>query len=274
VVTLQSAFSVLARYASEFIRIIAIAAASYLAYRLSRAAINRSARLIRRDPTLTFDQLSQRARTLTGALLSLAKFSFLFVALVMILRKMRVDPTPLLAGAGIAGLAIGFGAQNLVRDIISGFFILFENQYSIGDTVRVGDHQGKVEQISLRSTELLDADGGLHIIPNSEVRTVINLSKEWGRALVDLCLPFGADLERALSVLREECANLGDDFSLRQHMLEKPEVLGIEGFVANGPLVRIAVRTHAQKQAEIARELRRRLKNRLAEEGIEIKPTA
>lgn len=272
--TSQSLLVALVRYTSEFLRILLIVIAFYLAYRFTRAAIHRSAKLIRRDPTLTFDQLSQRARTLTGALLSLAKFSFFFIALIMILREMGVDPTPLLAGAGIAGLAIGFGAQNLVRDIIGGFFILFENQYSVGDTIRVGDHQGKVEQMNLRYTELLDADGGIHIMPNSEVRTVINLSKEWGRVLIDLGIPYDTDLEKALSVLREECARLGDDFVLRQHMLEKPEVLGIEGFAPNGVVVRIAVRTHAQKQAEVAREFRRQLRNRLVAEGIEIKPTA
>lgn len=271
--TFQDAIALVVRFFNEILRIVFILAAFYLAYRFTKAATHRSAKLIRRDPTLTFDQLSQRARTLTGALLSLAKITFLLIALIMVLREVGVDPTPLLAGAGIAGLAIGFGAQNLVRDIISGFFILFENQYGIGDTIKIGEHQGKVEQMNLRLTQLIDADGAVHIIPNSEIRTVVNLSKDWGRVVIDIALSYEADLERALAILREECARLGEDFTLRQHILEKPEVLGIENFSAAGIVVRISVRTHPLKQAGVARELRRQLRNKLVSEGIEIKPT-
>lgn len=271
--TFQDAIALVTRFTTEILRIAFILAAFYLAYRFTKAAIHRSAKLIRRDPTLTFDQLSQRARTLTSTLLSLTKITFLLIALIMVLREIGVDPTPLLAGAGIAGLAIGFGAQNLVRDIISGFFILFENQYSIGDTIKIGEHQGKVEQMNLRLTQLIDTDGGIHIIPNSEIRTVVNLSKDWGRVVIDIGLSYEADLERALAILREECSTLGEDFTLRQHILEKPEVLGIENFSAAGIVVRISVRTHPLKQTGVARELRRQLRNKLVSEGIEIKPT-
>lgn len=250
-------------------KILLILIVSYILFRLVGVLINRTVKLITKD-RLSQTQLAQRAKTLAGVLRGVARFGIFFTALLMVLREVGVDPTPILAGAGIVGLAVSFGAQNLVRDMINGFFILFENHFGVGDSVEVGTSKGKVVHMNLRITQLRDVGGSLHTIPNGEIRKVVNYSREWVQAVVDINVSSKQDVEQVLSVIREECEKFYADKNFRSKMLEKPQVLGVQDLGASGMTLRTTVKTKPAAQGDIERELRKRLKKRFDIEKIEM----
>jgi small conductance mechanosensitive channel len=181
-----------------------------------------------------------------------------------------MDITPLLTGAGIAGLALGFGAQSLVKDFLSGFFILIENQFRVGDVIKIGEFSGVVERISLRTVVLRDLEGNVHVIPNGEVKAVTNMSYEWSRAVVDIAVSYREDIDRVMNVLNEVGKTMIDDELFKKIIWEKPFVTGINDLSDGQVKLQMLVKTAPLMQWEVGRELRKRIKSAFDREGIEI----
>jgi small-conductance mechanosensitive channel len=187
---------------------------------------------------------------------------------LMLLSHFGIDITPLLASAGVAGLAISLGAQTLIKDLIGGFLVLSENQYAVGDFIQVGNVSGQVEQLTLRATHVRDVNGNLHFIPNGEVRVVANQSKGWSRALVDVGVAYEEDLERVFQILEELATSFGQDPTFGPQLLEPPQVLGPMSLGDWAITLRVMVKTLPGKQWAINRELQRRINDVFLRENI------
>jgi small conductance mechanosensitive channel len=201
----------------------------------------------------------QQTRTLAGVLYSAGSKIVWFVALLTAVDKIGINPVPALTLAGLASVAVGFGAQNLVRDLITGFYIVFEDQYAIGDTIQVGDISGRVENLTLRRTVLRDARGALVTIANGEIRTVSNLSRDWSQAFVDISIAPEVSLEKTMQALESAAAEMRGDPSWSQALVDGPRILGVQSFDRSASTVRLQVRTAPTRQDEVSRELRRRI---------------
>jgi small-conductance mechanosensitive channel len=210
----------------------------------------------------------QRARTLAAVTGSAVRLVVWTVTGLIVLGLLGINLGPLIAGASIVGVAVGFGAQALVRDFLSGFFILVEDQYGVGDRVNVSGAKGMVENVSLRVTRMRADDGAVWFVPNGEIRKVANATMGWQRALVDVLLPLDADLERALVVVAEEADAVAQDPAWADDIVERPQVLGVEAMSADGLTIRLTGRTSPQRQDAFARALRARIAARLRREGI------
>ena len=212
----------------------------------------------------------QRAETMGGVLRSVTTFTLLTIAAIMALSELGVDIGPLIAGAGIVGIALGFGAQTLVRDFLSGLFMLFEDQYGIGDVVDLGDATGTVEAVSLRVTRLRDVNGTVWYVRNGEILRVGNMSQNWARSVLDVAVGYGEDLARVRTILEETCHSVWEDEDFSGKIIEEPEIWGVERMDPDAVIVRVAVKTAPLEQWAVARELRKRIKERFGLEGIEI----
>jgi moderate conductance mechanosensitive channel len=210
----------------------------------------------------------QRLEALTSVLRSVITVIIVTVAAFMVLGELGVELAPLLAGAGILGVALGFGSQTLVRDFLAGLFILVEDQFGVGDVVNLdGTTSGVVEAVSLRTTRLRAVDGTVWHVPNGEIRRVGNMSQHWSRSLLDIEVGYGTDLTRAQEVIREvACTYWKEDSAV----LEEPEVWGVEALGPNGVTIRLVVKTTPSEQWRVSRRLRERIKARFDTEGIEI----
>jgi small conductance mechanosensitive channel len=209
-----------------------------------------------------------RVRTLLQVSRGVVDALVLFLALLMILVVLEINIAPLLAGAGIAGLAVSLGAQTLIKDYLGGVLILVENQFKVGDSVLIGRVTGEVERITLRAVYLRDYEGQLHIIPNGEVRILSNLSRDWSRAVVDLAIPYQTNFEQAIQCLQEAAEAVRSDPNLEGALLDKPEVqswLGLEGGAIK---MRITVKTLPGKQQAAATSLRQKALEALRLAGI------
>src|SRR5436309_2615254 len=209
----------------------------------------------------------QRAEAIGSVLRSFATVTVYSIAVLLILGQLGVDLGPLLAGAGIVGVALGFGAQTLVKDLIAGLFMLLEDQYGVGDVVDVGEASGTVEAVGLRVTTIRDVRGVLWYIRNGEIIKVGNKSQGWAMVVVDMPIGF-ASVDRAVEVLREAAAAMGEDPAYAEDLIEPPEVLGVEQITVEGALLRTTVKTVSDAQWRIGRELRRALTEALGEAGI------
>ena len=210
----------------------------------------------------------QQTRTLAGVLYGAGSKVVWVVALLTSLREFNIDITPAVTLAGLASLAVGFGAQSLVRDVITGFYIVFEDQYVVGDTIQFGDYIGRVEHLTLRRTVIRDARGALVTIANGEIRTVSNLSRDWSQAYVDVSLAPESPLEKTLQALEKAAADLRGDPAWSQALIDGPRVLGLQGLDHVSSTVRLQVRTAPTRQDEVARELRRRIQVEFQRQGI------
>jgi len=210
----------------------------------------------------------QQTRTLATVLYGTGSKVVWFVALLTAVDKIGINPTPALTLAGLASVAIGFGAQNFVRDVITGFYIVFEDQYAIGDTIQVGDTTGRVENLTLRRTVLRDARGALVTIANGEIRTVSNLSRDWSQAFVDISIAPEVSLEKTMHALEAAAAELRADPSWSQALVDGPRILGVQAFDRSASTVRLQVRTAPTRQDEVSRELRRRIQIEFQRQGI------
>jgi small conductance mechanosensitive channel len=220
------------------------------------------------DDAVTSDA-ERRAETLGAVLTNAARVLVVAFFLLMTLQEFGVNIGPLVAGAGVAGVALGFGAQSLVKDVISGFFLLMENQFGVGDIISVDDkHTGTVERMTLRITQLRDAEGRAHFVPNGSIIRVVVLSKDFARALVDVEVGYGTDPDRAFQVLAEVGQRLLEDRP--QQVLEPMDVKGIETLGPSGFIIRTYTKTAPGTQWEVARELRRRILIAFREAAIEI----
>jgi len=212
----------------------------------------------------------QRAETVGALLASVASFGIWTLAGLMALGTLGLDLGPLIAGAGIVGVAIGFGSQNLVRDFISGIFMLLEDQYGVGDVVDAGPATGTVEGVGLRTTRLRDVSGTLWHIPNGEIRRVGNRSQGWARALVDVEVAYSTDLDDTTRAIERVAHELAADERWAPKILEQPEVWGVEELGPGGIRVRLGAKTRPLEQWTVARELRARLKVAFDQAGIEV----
>lgn len=256
--------------ADEAARVIFILLGSGLLIWAVRGLADRLVAFAQDGDPLTTSQREQRAITLAGILKGVSRIVIVLVAGLTILGIVGIETGPLIAGAGVAGLAISFGAQNLIRDFISGFFILLENQYKVGDVIRAAGVSGQVEDMSLRVTVLRDLEGVAHFIPNGEIKVVSNLAKEWARAVVNVGVAYKEDLDRVISILNRLGAELAQDSVFGPNILEAPQVLGVESFADSQVTLRMIIKTRPLKQWETARELRKRIKAAFDREGIEI----
>jgi small conductance mechanosensitive channel len=212
----------------------------------------------------------QQTRTLAGVLYSAGSKVVWAVALLTALHEFNIDVTPAVTLAGLASLAVGFGAQTLIRDLITGFYIVLEDQYVVGDTIQFGDYIGRVEHLTLRRTVVRDARGALVTIANGEIRSVSNLSRDWSQAFVDVSLAPESPIEKTLQALETAAAALRGDPAWSQALVDGPRILGVQNFDRNSSTVRLQVRTAPTRQDEVARELRRRIQLEFQKQGIPI----
>ncbi|MBE9500905.1 MAG: mechanosensitive ion channel family protein [Chloroflexi bacterium] len=215
-------------------------------------------------------EIEKRATTLSRVLVTTGVILIAIAALFMILSEVGINITPVVAGFGIAGIAIGFGAQSLVKDFIAGIFILIENQYSVGDVVRIADIAGIVEEINLRRTILRDLDGIVHSVPNGEIRVASNFTKEWSRVNMNISVGYGEDLDHVMEVLNRIGKEMAEEPYWSELILGAPQVLRVDAFEDSGIAIKILGETQPIKQWEVMGELRRRIKRVFDEEGIEI----
>jgi small conductance mechanosensitive channel len=247
----------------EFLRhdvpkIVLIVVGAYILIRVLRAIANKSTDLqIRKLPP---GVRVQQVRTVAGVLTSVGVFVISFVALLMVLGQLGLNLGPMLASAGIAGLAIGFGAQTLVHDFINGFFILLENQYDIGDTVRIAGVKGTVERMSLRNTVLRDEDGTVHIVPNSAIQIVSNATRDWSQLALRVTVAYSEPSDKIVSLLKQIGADLRNSEVFSEDIVSDIDVPGIDR-VGNGEAeYLVLIKTRPNKQYAVSREMRRRIK--------------
>ncbi|NLU70376.1 mechanosensitive ion channel family protein [Streptomyces sp. HNM0574] len=217
----------------------------------------------------TNERRQQRAKTIGNVLSSIATIVIAVMAVAMVLDQLGIALGPLLASAGVVGLAIGFGAQSLVADYLSGLLIMFEDQYGVGDSVDLGEAVGEVEEVGLRLTKIRDLYGGLWCIRNGEILRVKNDSQDWARAVLDMSVSYDADLDKVSQVLTETGREMREDPEFRDVLLEDPSVWGVQSLDADGVVVRLAVKTVPLQQWGVTRELRLRAKKALDAAGVE-----
>jgi len=216
------------------------------------------------------ERVEQRAEILSNFLVSAAAVVIWVVAVFMILQEFGVQIGPLITGAGFVGIAIAFGAQGLIRDILSGLFILFEDEYSKGDVVQIAGIVGEVEYLGLRITKLRDLDGTCHVVPNGEVKIASNLTKDWARVNMNISVGYGEDLDRVSEVINRVGREMAEETYWRGLIMETPQVLRVDKLGDSGIDIKILGKTMALKQWEVMGELRKRIKKTFDEEGIEI----
>ena len=252
-------------------KIVIVLVVSFLLIRLLRALTNRMSAVS--VPHRSTELRGRQLKTLAGVLSSVGMFAIVFVAGLEVLSQLGFNLGPVLASAGIAGLAIGFGAQALVKDVINGFFILLENQYDVGDTVRAAGVTGSVEDMSLRRTVLRDADGTVHTIPNSEIKLVSNLTRDWSQVLLRTTTAYTENSERVMGVLQTVGAAMAEDPVWAVDFIVTPRVLGIER-VANGEVeYLVGARVRPGRQYDVGRELRRRIKETFERNEVRTGPS-
>jgi small conductance mechanosensitive channel len=260
----------LSGFAGRSAKIVLILALALLATRLGGRLASRSIRSIGvRSPLREASpRTEQRAETLAGVVVSLVRIFVWTVAVLLVMDQLGLNLGPLLAGVSIVGVAVGFGAQSLVKDFLSGFFVLVEDQYGVGDVITIADTTGTVEEINLRVTRLRATDGTVWFIPNGEIRKVGNSAKEWARSIVDVVIPNRADLAAATAAVAEEAAALAQDPAWADAILESPEVLGVESLGADNVTLRVSTKTTPSHRAPLAREMRSRIGGRLQRDGV------
>ena len=242
---------------------------SFAAYRVLRFFTKRLQREVEEEDLVRKRQREQRAQTVASLLNNVGAISISVIAGLMIIGAF-MPIGPLLAGVGVLGLALSFGAQSLVKDLISGAFMLIEGQFAVGDVVRVKDTAGLVEKITLRTIVLRDINGVVHIIPNGTVDTLSNLTKSWSRAVLEIGVAYKEDVDRVMAHMFDVAWDLWKDPDWAPLIPEEPEIPGVERFDESAVTIRIMFKTLPLKQWNVAREYRRRIKKRFDAEGIEI----
>ena len=242
--------------------------AGYIILKLVDSASGRLRLLIPSSDLLGVARVEQRTETLRHIIRSVSKAILVLVVVLTISSELGFNIGPVLASAGIVGLAVGFGAQSLVKDVISGFFILFEDQFGIGDVVKIGDFTGVVERMTLRATVLRNLEGQVYVVPNGNIPNVTVMTKDWARAVLDLTVSHKEELARVFDVLERIGTRLAQDWPDR--VLEQPTVLGVEKLDDSGVTIRSVVKTPPFKQADVLREWRRRVKDEFDKAGIEL----
>ncbi len=250
------------------LRLLLIAGIAFVLVRVIGLLVNRFEQEVSVGAGLEVLERAKRARTLGGLVENVLTTLVVIVASLMILREVGLDITPILTGAGILGLAVGFGAQTLVKDIISGFFMILENEVRIGDVVQIDTHGGMVEDMNLRTIVLRDFEGTVHIIPNGSVTAVMNRTKDFSYYVVDLPSPYSADTDTVVALVKRVGAELRKDDAFAPFILDDIDVVGVDAFADSWVTIKLRIKTMPLKQWEVGRELRRRLKKAYDQAGI------
>ena len=252
------------------LRVVLISVLAYAVIRTATLVIRRFEHEVNLGTDLDALERAKRAKTLGSVVRNFTTAIVTVMAILMILRELEIDIAPVLASAGVVGLAVGFGAQTLVRDIISGFFLILENQVRVGDVAAINGQGGLVEAINLRTIVLRDAEGTVHVFPNGAITTLANRSKEFSYYIIDLAIGYTEDPDRVMQVLREVAAGLQRDDRYGPLILEPLEILGVDAFADWWVTLKVRIKTVPLKQWEVGRELRRRILKALDEHGIQI----
>jgi small-conductance mechanosensitive channel len=267
---LVSAEKVMKWLVTSGLQIAFILVGAFIIIRILRFSINRINRFFEDDDPTTRSEREKRAETLTRILGNMASIIVWVFAGMMILKELGVEIGPILAGAGIAGLAVGFGAQSLVKDFLNGIFIVIENEYRVGDVVSIADRAGLVEKISLRTTVLRDLEGKVHVVPNGQITVVTNMTKEWSRFMIDVGVAYKESVDHVMEVLAAVGKEMQEDRKFGSLILEPLTILGVDSFGDSSVNIRVMFTTQPLQQWTVGREFRRRIKNRFDELGIEI----
>ena len=252
------------------LRIVVILMASYVLVRIVGEASRQLEAHVSRAVGPDLADRTKRARTLGGLVRNAATSLVVSLATLMILREVHVDITPILTGAGILGLAVGFGGQTFVRDLISGFFLIVENQIRVGDVAIINGTGGTIEQINLRTVVLRDGDGTIHVFPSGAIAQLANRSKDFSYYTTDVAVSYRNDLDRVMATLRQVGDELAADAQLQPLILAPLEILGVEALRESQVAIRVRIKTRPLKQADVGRELLRRIKPAFEAADIEI----
>ncbi|MEZ4520760.1 MAG: mechanosensitive ion channel family protein [Thermomicrobiales bacterium] len=258
--------------AERLVSVAIILVVTFIALRLLRSLVQRVVKQVLESREGTSREVSQRASTLAALVESTGRYVIFFIAGITVLGTLGISLAPVLASAGIAGIAVAFGAQSLIADTFNGFFILLEGQFAVGDFIRVGGQSGTVEELSLRRTVIRSMDGAAITIPNSEIRTVENLSKGWSRAVVEAMVAPEADERRVMEIFREMLENIHEDPEFEDRIVEPANILGMTAVEPNRLVFRAFIKTEPMAQFAIGRELQRRIRERLIAEDIPLPP--
>ena len=242
--------------------------ARWVAIRMIDRVVRRAETGVLPHARQTFNRRAQRARGLGSLLKSLVTGLIFGIVTVMVLSEVGMNVAPILASAGVLGLAIGFGAQTLVKDFLSGIAVMIEDQYGVGDVVDLGECSGTVEHIGLRITRLRDVDGTVWYVRNGEILRVGNQSQNWARTVLDINVPYGQDLHHVRGVLEDVAHGLWEDEEYKNVVIEEPEVWGVQDLTPDGVTVRVTLKTAPMEQWAVAREMRARIATRFGVEGI------
>jgi small-conductance mechanosensitive channel len=222
------------------------------------------------SPALLNQRRAQRAKTLGSVLRSVSSVLILGTAAFSILGSIGLNLAPILASASVIGVAVGFGAQNIVKDVLAGLFMLLEDQYGVGDVIDVGSAKGTVEAVTLRVTRMRDVNGVVWYVPNGEIKKVGNESQNWGRAVLDIPVDINEDVERVKEILQATADTMAAEADWTEIILERPSVWGVQALAGDAVIVRIVLKTAPGKQADVARELRERVKKAFDEAGVSV----
>jgi small-conductance mechanosensitive channel len=242
---------------------------------MSEKIRERSRTVFEGSPVLLNQRRAQRARTMGSVLRSIASIVIMGMAFFSILGQLGLNLTPVLASATVIGMAVGFGAQNIVKDFLAGLFMLLEDQYGVGDVIDVGSAKGTVEAVTLRVTRMRDVNGVVWYVPNGEIKKVGNESQNWGRAVLDIPVDIHEDVEKVKEILKTTADELHVASPWDELILEEPSVWGVQAISGDALIVRLVLKTAPGKQADVARELRERVKKAFDEAGVTVAtPTA
>ncbi|XUX00470.1 MAG: mechanosensitive ion channel family protein [Dehalogenimonas sp.] len=255
-------------------RILLIVVGSWIFYQVIKVFLSRIVRRLVElrahvDRLPKEDEL-RRIKSILSVLIGALGVAIFTIATFMVLSELNINIGPLIASAGVAGIAIGFGAQSLIKDTLNGLFIMLEDQFNPGDVVKIVDISGQVEDFNMRRTVLRDLDGIVHIIPNSLITTVSNFTREWARVNINVSVDYGTDLEKAIAVINKVGKDLAADENYSPIIISPPQVLRVENLADSGVEIKIVGDTRPNKQWQVAGELRLRLKKAFDENGIEI----
>ncbi|MGV2828828.1 mechanosensitive ion channel family protein [Myxosarcina sp. GI1(2024)] len=255
------------------LRILIVGFLTYVSIRLSYALIAKFNRSFTENYVMNRDvrqRMQLRINTIARLVGGIITAFWVILGIVVAITIVGIDVTPLLAGAGILGLALSFASQNLIKDALNGFFIILEDQYAVGDIVSISDFGGQVENLNLRITQLRDPEGRLITIPNSEIKTVANLSSQWSRADINIPVAYQTNIDLSLKLVTKVALEMFEDRDWQTKILEVPEVLGVDDFGERGAVIRVWIKTHPFMQWEVAREFRRRIHNAFQQAGISL----
>jgi len=252
------------------LRVVLIALVAYALHRATDLLVKRFEFEVNEGTTLDGLERAKRARTLGSAVSKVATALIVGIGGVMILNEVGVNVAPLLTGAGIAGVAVGFGAQTLVRDVLSGFFLLLEDQVRVGDSAAINGTAGVVEQLNLRTIVLRDVQGTVHVFPNGAINTLANQSKDFSRYVIDLNIAYDEDPDRVADAAREVDHELRNDRRFEPYIIEPIQILGVTAFSEWSMQLRMQIKTVPEKQWLVGREFRKRLRKVLNRRGVEV----